>query len=50
MTGKPGRYLTPEQSVRLAIASSVDRARLLKAIAAEMQEKAREAERRGPKR
>lgn len=45
-----GKLLTPEQSVRLAIVSSVDRERLLKAIVGDMREKAKEAEQRGAKR
>jgi len=32
MTGKPGIYLTPEQSVRLAIKDSLDREALVAAI------------------
>lgn len=47
---KGGKLLTPEQSVRLAIVSAVDRQKLLKAIIAEMRGQARESERRGPKR
>lgn len=47
---KGGKLLTAEQTRRLAIVSSVDREKLLKAIVEEMQEKAREEERRGPKR
>lgn len=45
-----GRFLTGEQSLRLAIADSVDREKLLKAIIEEMRQQAKEAERRGPKR
>lgn len=45
-----GKLLTAEQTVRLAVISSVDRERLLKAIVAEMRQKAQEAEQRGAKR
>lgn len=47
---KGGILLTREQTVRLAVVSSVDREKLLKAIVDEMRTKAKEAERRGPKR
>jgi hypothetical protein len=47
---KGGKFLTGDQSLRLAIANSVDRDKLLKAIVEEMRQQAKEAERRGPKR
>lgn len=47
---KGGKLLSHEQSLRLAVASSVDREKLLKAIVANMQKQAREAERTGAKR
>lgn len=37
MTGKPGVYLTPEQSVRLAIVDSVDRDKLIAGIVSHLQ-------------
>jgi hypothetical protein len=45
-----GLFLTGEQSVRLAIANSIEREKLLKVIVEEMRQRAKEAERRGPKR
>lgn len=47
---KGGKLLTAEQTLRLAVVSSVDREKLLKAIVEEMRQQAKEAERRGPKR
>lgn len=47
---KGGKFLTGEQSLRLAVANSVDRELLLKAIVAEMRQKAQEADQRGAKR
>jgi hypothetical protein len=47
---KGGKLLTAEQTLRLAVASSVDREKLIKAIVEEMRHQARDAERRGPKR
>jgi hypothetical protein len=45
-----GKLLTPEQSARLAVATRFGRDRILKGIVAEMQKKAKLAERREPKR
>lgn len=36
MTGKPGRYLSPDESVQLAALESVDRDRLIAFIVADM--------------
>lgn len=47
---KGGKFLTGEQTARLAIAGAADRQKLIKLIANEMRTKDREAERRGPKR
>lgn len=37
MTGKPGVYLTPEQSVRLALCDSMEREKLIAGIRAHLQ-------------
>jgi hypothetical protein len=50
MTGKPGRLLTREQSVRLAIIGAVDREKLLKAIIEKMRQQSKYPERREPQR
>lgn len=47
---KGGKLLTAEQTLRLAVAGSVDRQKLLKGIVEGMRKQAKEAERRGPKR
>jgi hypothetical protein len=41
MTGKPGVYLTPEQSLRLALVDSLDRDALIAGIAAHLRRAAR---------
>lgn len=40
MTGKPGRYLTPEESVRLAMIHSIERDQLIEHIVKQLRQQA----------
>lgn len=46
MTGKPGRFLTPEESARLALIHSTERDNLIKHIVDGLRAKARREMRR----
>jgi hypothetical protein len=46
MTGKPGRYLSPEQTVRLGIIQSVDRDKLIEHIVLGLRAQQRKNDRR----
>lgn len=41
MTGKPGMYLTPEQSLRLAVVDSLDRDKLIAGIVGHLRKAAK---------
>lgn len=46
MTGKPGRWLTPEQSARLAIVDNVERDKLIEFIVLRLRAEQRARDRR----